>query len=362
MRLVALIVLWCSLLGFGLAQLPPGTPSCTLPCFIKGVASSPCGTNATCLCADSGFASSLLDCVQTTCEVEDILRLKNATSTACGLPVQDVAAQYSIISHTLTALVFVFVTVRIVYKQFLTSLGLGADDWVIIVVAALVIPSSALNSRIAASGVGRDIWTLTPVQITDFGICLWTITLLYYIEIALLKISILLFYLRVFPQQNFRRVVWATLAFTACFGLAFSLAQIFKCWPISYDWRQWNDRGSINGQGPGGKCVSTIAVARSHGIIGIALDVWMLLLPLQKVRELKVSSKRKLAIASMFAVGTFVTVVTVVRLAYLVIFANSNNPTYDYTALLVWSTIEIATGVICACMPALRLILAKIWP
>lgn len=274
------------------------------------------------------------------------------------MPVKNLVAQYTTISHSLTGLVIVFVAVRVIYKRFLTALGLGPDDWVMVVVALLCVPCTILNAKLAEHGVGRDVWTLTPTDITDFGVVLWFATLFYYAEIALLKASMLLFYLRIFPSAGFRRVVWATLVVVGLYGLAFILAQLFQCWPISDNWTKWKLRPSD----PRAKCVDTIAIATSNSAISIALDIWMLCLPLVSVRRLNVSLHKKVAIASMFAVGALVTVVSVVRLIFLTQFRNSNNLTFDYTAALVWSTVEIATGVICACMPTVRLILIRVWP
>lgn len=57
-----------------------------------------------------------------------------------------------------------------------------------------------------------------------------------------------------------------------------------------------------------------------------------------------------------------VTVISIIRLQTLISFANSTNPTWDQTDAANWSTIEINVGIICACMPALRLILVRIFP
>jgi len=57
-----------------------------------------------------------------------------------------------------------------------------------------------------------------------------------------------------------------------------------------------------------------------------------------------------------------VTVVSIVRLQGLVTFANSINPTWDNWSTGVWSTIEINIGIICACMPSLRLLLVRLFP
>jgi hypothetical protein len=60
--------------------------------------------------------------------------------------------------------------------------------------------------------------------------------------------------------------------------------------------------------------------------------------------------------------GISVTVVSVLRLQSLVHFANSINPTWDQWAVNVWSTVEINVGIICACMPAIRVFLVHLFP
>jgi hypothetical protein len=59
---------------------------------------------------------------------------------------------------------------------------------------------------------------------------------------------------------------------------------------------------------------------------------------------------------------TSVTVVSGLRLKSLVNFAASNNPTWDQTEVIKWSNIEINVGIICACMPALRVIFVHMFP
>jgi hypothetical protein len=40
----------------------------------------------------------------------------------------------------------------------------------------------------------------------------------------------------------------------------------------------------------------------------------------------------------------------------------SNNPTWEYLAVTRWSTIEGNVGIMCACMPSLRILLVRIFP
>jgi hypothetical protein len=57
-----------------------------------------------------------------------------------------------------------------------------------------------------------------------------------------------------------------------------------------------------------------------------------------------------------------VTIVSILRLQSLVHFANSSNPTWDNLPVSQWSTIEINIGIICACMPSLRVLLVRLFP
>lgn len=57
-----------------------------------------------------------------------------------------------------------------------------------------------------------------------------------------------------------------------------------------------------------------------------------------------------------------VTIISIVRLQTLITFANSSNPSWDNLRVSQWSTIEVNVGIICACMPTLRLILVKLFP
>lgn len=57
-----------------------------------------------------------------------------------------------------------------------------------------------------------------------------------------------------------------------------------------------------------------------------------------------------------------VTVVSVLRLQSLINFANSTNPTWDNWIVGWWSTIEVNVGMICTCLPTVRLILVRAAP
>lgn len=57
-----------------------------------------------------------------------------------------------------------------------------------------------------------------------------------------------------------------------------------------------------------------------------------------------------------------VTVVSILRLQSLVHLAKTNNPTWNFYDVSVWSTVEICVGIMCACLPTIRLVLVRLFP
>src|SRR5689334_1348873 len=73
--------------------------------------------------------------------------VKNSSSTSCGAVPRDISSMYTIVSTILTVITVVLVIIRLACRQFLTGLGLGPDDWTIVIVGASFIPATILNSR-----------------------------------------------------------------------------------------------------------------------------------------------------------------------------------------------------------------------
>ncbi|ORY70520.1 uncharacterized protein BCR38DRAFT_422325 [Pseudomassariella vexata] len=331
-------------------------PSCAVTCLVKAAGESTCATvDTACQCASEKYVATAEACVLTSCTVRESLVAKNVTQTLCGAPIRDKRVEYNVVSCTLISIAAVVVLFRLGYKKFFTSNDLGLDDWLILLTLISCIPSSALNVAMANYGLGKDIWTLTPDMITSFAKLFYIIAILYFSEVFLLKLSMLFFYLRIFPGARLQRVIWGTIIFDVLFGISFVLAATFQCTPISYNWTNWSGDGE-------GKCVNINAIAWANAAISIALDLWMLALPLSQLPSLDLHWKKKVGVGIMFCVGTFVTVVSVIRLTSIVEFRGSSNLTWDYWSVSLWSTVEIAVGIICACMPSIRLVLVRISP
>ncbi|KAM6524466.1 hypothetical protein FALCPG4_010078 [Fusarium falciforme] len=208
---------------------------------------------------------------------------------------------------------------------------------------------------LSPNGLGKDAWTLEPDQITGFLRSLYVGQSLYACEVFAVKLCVLLFYLRIFPGVLVRRLIWGTFIFSVVSLVVFVTLALAQCQPVSFYWKGWDALHE-------GKCIGINALAWAIAIVSIVLDLWILGLPLSQIIYLQMHWKRKVAVASMFIIGTFVTVVSALRLRFLVAFGNSINPTRDGYATCYWSIIELNVAVCCVCMPNLRLLLLRVFP
>ena len=197
--------------------------------------------------------------------------------------------------------------------------------------------------------------------------------------IGFIKVSILFFYLRVFPRKSLRIACWATMAFCGASAVAFALVTIFQCHPIIYIWSK-----DIKG----GRCVNYNSVAWANAAINIFQDIMIILLPMNELRHLQLTRKKKVGMYAMFGVGGLsvpfslavsfhklqsfllltilrlcsVCVTSIVRLDSLRTFGLTADPTWDNIPTTFWSTLETTTAIFCACMPSIRAGLVRLFP
>lgn len=145
-------------------------------------------------------------------------------------------------------------------------------------------------------GLGRDIWTLEPWQVSEFLKIFFVFEVLYTLTLGLIKTSILFLYLRLFPDPRFRRTIWATQAFNCLMVGSFIISDFLQCQPIRYFWESWD--GEHNG-----RCFNINALAWAHSALNIALDFWMLYLPATQVWCLQMKVRKKVGVILMFGIG-----------------------------------------------------------
>lgn len=188
---------------------------------------------------------------------------------------------------------------RFVFK-ICSKLDLFLDDWFALITTLVGVPATVINRYgLPPNGIGRDVWTLTSDQITNFGKFFYVMEIIYFTQVGLLKLALLFFYLRIFSSSGriLHRMLWVTTGFTTMFCIAFVFAAVFQCRPISHFWEKWTNEDP-------GTCLSINAIAWSNAAISITLDLWMLAIPVSQIKKLRLSWKKKVGASIMFGTGT----------------------------------------------------------
>ena len=116
----------------------------------------------------------------------------------------------------------------------------------------------------------------------------------YIIVMGMLKCSLVLFYLDIFPTRRVRVMGYLVLGLIIVNTLVILFLTIFNCWPVNAFW----DRDLK------GRCLDINAIAFANSASSIAHDVILFIFPMFCIRNLKMESYRKLAVGLMFAIGT----------------------------------------------------------
>lgn len=112
----------------------------------------------------------------------------------------------------------------------------------------------------------------------------------------MVKLSILAFILRVFPEKRFRKIVYGVCAVCIAYGVAFVIATALQCWPAEHAWLQVDETFQ-------GRCNNIHLQGWFSAIFNIIIDVMILVLPLKNLWGLQMETKKKLMIMFMFSLG-----------------------------------------------------------
>ncbi|KAH8595300.1 hypothetical protein B0O99DRAFT_572012 [Bisporella sp. PMI_857] len=214
-------------------------------------------------------------------------------------------------------------------------------------------------------GMGVHLWNVPLTTFSPHFLKMAVVNGVFYgLSFLCVKVSILLLYLRLSPYYLFRIAVWVVMVTTAVYSVFGSFAFLFNCQPIAKTW----DITITDG-----RCINVSKIAMTHASLTIVTDIAMLILPIALVRKLKLPIKQRVGLASVFMAGTFVCIVSSIRMKVIMEFVR----TADFTRVLAEATVwrqdyfcillalhimEVCIGVICACLASFKPFLRRHFP
>jgi hypothetical protein len=118
--------------------------------------------------------------------------------------------------------------------------------------------------------------------------------ILYVLVQDLVKTSILLLFLRIFPGERFRLVTKVFMAGIICQAIAFFFAVTLQCIPVRAVWDV-----TVQGQ-----CIDSGAVIAAGAGFSIFEDIAIILLPVPELKRLNLGLGKRLVVMALFAMGS----------------------------------------------------------
>lgn len=182
------------------------------------------------------------------------------------------------------------------YTKLAIMKSVGREDYVLFLTWLLFIVYCTLGFLAMQYGGGAHQWDVRLADVVKFGQFANAVEVLACFLNLILKIAILLQYLRLFvPTRNrIYYLVYFFMWFNGLFDVAVALVFIFQCKPRRKIWM---------GDLVPGECVNLGATLISAGIINAFTDFLVLGLPIFTVWRLLLPIKKKVGISAIFALG-----------------------------------------------------------
>ncbi|KAI4934946.1 hypothetical protein J4E85_002808 [Alternaria conjuncta] len=164
--------------------------------------------------------------------------------------------------------------------------------------------------------------------------------------------AFLALYYRLFPMKRFRQACLVLGAISVGWTISYVFVCIFQCTPVP---RVYNRKLE-------GTCINFIWHRWSNAVLNILTDLAIFLLPMPIILKLNMSIGSRIGLVALFSIGFFICLTTALRMAALPLSLKATEPTWESAPTNLWSFIEAATGVICACLLSLRKSIGALWP
>ncbi|KAJ2986755.1 hypothetical protein NUW58_g4878 [Xylaria curta] len=246
-----------------------------------------------------------------------------------------------------TAFATIALLLRIWARNF-QRFGMMADDYLMVVALIFTYGTLVITILGAKAGAGRHVWSLAPQQVADVFRLLYSYTFIYAGSVSFTKLSILLFYRRLFERGS----TWfhIRLAFAAffCIGYLLSIWAVAGalCQPVEFFWTKF--------LGATGKCLDINSSFLSLTVLNLVADLLVLLVPIPEILALQMSTKKKIGVCGVMLLGGLVCVVSAVRIWAFYRFTVEVDLTWVQADVFLLSSVEPAFGIVSACLPSLR--------
>ncbi|KAL2879825.1 hypothetical protein SGCOL_004869 [Colletotrichum sp. CLE4] len=228
----------------------------------------------------------------------------------------------------------------------------GLDDSVMVVAQMFLIGSSVAIGLESKWGLGFHSWVPPPEDYVPYMKSFYSSIIVYNIATCLVKVSILLQYRRIFAIDIMQKLTLWGLAFMISWTAMLSFLLPMMCLPVAAFWDPTIE----------GRCIDFLAIWYTMAGVNLVADFAIFSMPIPVINSLQLPRKQKRMLLVVFCLGFFTCIISALRIRTLRVAADTKDPYWDNVDAATWSFLEVAIGILAACLPTLRPIFVTLLP
>ncbi|KAK1981120.1 hypothetical protein LZ30DRAFT_658100 [Colletotrichum cereale] len=327
-------------------------PKCSAPCLFDLLQTAGCGNKplGECTCTNTPLQARIARCIQTSCELDEQVLTARISQDFChGYPIPEERRNFCrVFFIALPAFTAMVIVLRCIARR-VGKIQLWWDDWTALIALFFLTLTVGCGVAHVELGFGLHYWQVEPGNVKPILQLFYATQMFYVMKQVTAKVSICAMYLRIFVARWSRIAVIGIIVSLVVQHFLFFFMVLFQCTPIQSIW----DR-SIPGS-----CLNITAIGYAGAALTITYDFILIVLPLPQLLKLNISMRKKLVPIFLLTLGSVACVASMIRLKFLVSFANTFDATWDNVEIVIWSTLEINLAMICGSLPALRPLFSK---
>lgn len=253
-----------------------------------------------------------------------------------GIALRDV----TIVSFTLA----LFMSTMRLSARLLIVKKTGWDDWMMVLATSVAAVQTSFILKCVASGGGRHQFYLSKEQKLDSTKWNTLSQIPLTVSNCLIKLSICCLIIRITNNRKLVKWMWALMGGLVLVNGACLVNLLAGCRPIQAYWNY-----AIQNACWSEKILTDFAWLQ--GVFSIVTDLICTSLPIIILWNIQISSKKKVAICGLMALGLFTTACSIIRMEIYGRTTDFVDSSFTLTTLEIWSILEQNIGIIAANTP-----------